>query len=313
MINNLSICIVTKNNESTLNDCVDSIGDICKEVLFLDMGSKDDTLKIINQNGYKAFPQKSENKKDNKNNLIYLSKTDWLFFVEPNEKLINGKSEIEKLLDDGNNSYSVFSLKNNIFSKSIRIFNKTKKLFFENPIYENIYDKSVKTGVVLKELEDITIDDEYQRILDWKNSGRLKSQPLYYECCFYIKNEKYDSFFSTAEKYFFLEKNTDLPSYLMIKYYLAMLYFYIKRDFENSIKNIGFCIEKNPTMSEFWCLLGDINFELKKYKKAYYFYENALIIGKSRSNDDDLPIELNKYKEYPEKMKSICKELIQKI
>ena len=99
----------------------------------------------------------------------------------------------------------------------------------------------------------------------------------------------------------------------MTKYYLSLIYFYIKKDFKNSIENLAFCIEKNPTMAEFWCLLGDINYELKKYKKAYFFYENARWLGEHRSNNDDLPVEINKYKEYPEKMKKICKELIDKI
>jgi hypothetical protein len=59
--------------------------------------------------------------------------------------------------------------------------------------------------------------------------------------------------------------------------------------------------------------LGDINFELKKYKKAFYFYENAIMLGKLRVNDDDLPIDIIKYKEYPEKMKINCKDLLDKV
>ena len=66
-------------------------------------------------------------------------------------------------------------------------------------------------------------------------------------------------------------------------------------------------------MAEFWTHLADINFELKKYLKAYYFYENAIILGKLRSNEDELPIDIVKYKEYPEKMKIICKEKLNKI
>ena len=66
-------------------------------------------------------------------------------------------------------------------------------------------------------------------------------------------------------------------------------------------------------MSEFWCLLVDINFEMKKYQKAYYFYDNAIILGSQRLNNDELPIDVKKYKEYPDKMKIICKDLVDKI
>jgi tetratricopeptide (TPR) repeat protein len=305
--------MVTKNNQESIEDCIESIKDISNDVVFIDMGSEDNTLKIIKQYGYEVFPKKSEFVKDNKNNLIKLSKKEWLFFIEPNEKIINGKNELNNICDSKENIYSILLLQDNILSKHIRIFNKNSKTNFENPIYENIYQKSIKTGIVLKQIVEKTIEDEYKKIIEWRNSERLKSHPLYYESCFYIKNKNYDNFLKTSEKYFFLEKNTDLPSYLMIKYYSALISFYIKKDFKNSIKNIGFCIEKNPTMAEFWCLIGDINFELKKYKKAFYFYDNAIELGKFRSNEDDLSIEINKYKTYPEKMKTICKKLIYEV
>ena len=70
MIKNLSICVVTKNNQDTLDECIISIKDICSDIIFTDMGSNDDTLEIIHRYKYKIFPQVSKNKKDNKNNLI---------------------------------------------------------------------------------------------------------------------------------------------------------------------------------------------------------------------------------------------------
>lgn len=312
MIKNLSICIVTKNNNNSIKDCIESVNYLTNDISVIDMDSTDDTLDIIKQYGCKILNKKLKYKKDNKNYLIEVSKNDWIFFIEPNEKIINGFKEFSNLTTgDENKAYSTLILKNNILSKSLRIFNKkNKKIIFENPIYENIYYPSIKTGIVLKEIIEDKIDEEYKEILSWKNDDKLKSSPIYYECLYFIKNKKYDDFLRTAEKYLFLEENNNLPSYLMIKYYLSLVYFYAKKDLKNSIKNITFCLEKNPTMSEFWCLLGDINFELKKYEKAYHFYNNAIILGKQRSNDDDLPIEVIKYKEYPEKIKDICKNLI---
>ena len=313
MIKNLSICVVTKNNQDTLDECIISINDICSDIIFTDMGSNDDTLEIIHRYKYKILPQVSKNKKDNKNNLIKYSKNDWILFIEPNEKIINGKNEIDKLIDEKQSVYSILLLQNNILSKSIRLFNKNLNISFENPIYENIYHESIKTSIVLKQIADIEIEDEFEILTKWKESEKLKSYPLYYESCFFIKNKKYEEFLKASKRYLFFEENTDLPSYLMIKYYSALIYFYIKKDFSNSVSNIIFCLEKNPTMAEFWCLLGDINFELKKYKKAFYIYENAIILGKLRVNDDDLPVDIIKYKDYPEKMKINCKEALDKI
>lgn len=307
MNDNLSFCIVAKNNEKTLSSCIESFFDICKNISYIDMGSTDKTVDILEKHNGKKFKKVSEDFASNKSYLINNVKKDWLFFIEPNEKIINGKKEIIEISNKKEGIFSVSLLQNEILSKTIRFF-CDKKIKFENPIFETIYSKSISSNIILKELSPVEIPDEHEQIMRWKIKEPLKTQPMYYESCFYIKNKKWECFIKTAEKYLFMEKNTNLPSYIMIKYYLSLILFYTKRDIEKSIQTLAFCVEKNPTMAEFWCLLGDINFEMKKYQKAYYFYDNAIILGSQRLSGDELPIDVKKYKEYPDKMKIICKE-----
>jgi tetratricopeptide (TPR) repeat protein len=312
MKDNLSFCIVTRNNEETLQSCIESFFDICGNISYIDMGSTDKTISILEKYNGKKFKKIGEDFTSNKNYLINSVTKDWLFFIEPNEIIINGKKEILDISNKNEGAYSVLLLNNEVLSKSTRFF-CDNKIKFENPIFETIYSKSSSSNIILKELSPIIIPDEHNQILKWRSQEPLKTQPLYYESCFYIKNKKWEDFIKTAEKYLFMEKNTNLPSYIMIKYYLSLILFYTKKDIKKSIQTLAFCIEKNPTMAEFWCLLGDINFEMKKYKKAYYFYDNAIILGSQRLNGDELPIDVKKYKEYPDKMKIICKDLVDKI
>ena len=312
MKDNLSFCIVTKNNEETLPSCIESFFDICKNISYIDMGSTDKTVGILEKYNGKKFKKIGEDFASNKNHLINNVKKDWLFFIEPNEIIINGKKEILDISSKNEGIYSVLLLNNEVLSKSTRFF-YGNNIKFENPIFETIYSKSSSSNIILKELLPIKIPDEYEQISKWKSKEPLKTQPLYYESCFYIKNKKWEDFIKTAEKYIFMEKDINLPSYIMIKYYLSLILFYTQKDIKKSIQTLAFCIEKNPTMSEFWCLLGDINFEMKKYQKAYYFYDNAIILGSQRLNNDELPIDVKKYKEYPDKMKIICKDLVDKI
>ncbi len=69
------------------------------------------------------------------------------------------------------------------------------------------------------------------------------------------------------------------------------------------------CLAKKPTMAEFWCLLGDVYYDAKDYDKAKEFYENAVILGSRRLKDDGWPMEISKYKEYPQKMIEACKKI----
>jgi hypothetical protein len=83
---------------------------------------------------------------------------------------------------------------------------------------------------------------------------------------------------------------------------MASVYLYVKNKPTDCINYITICLINEPTMAEYWCLLGDAFFKLKQFHRASAFYENAILFGSQRKNNDPMPIELNKYKEYPEKM-----------
>jgi len=47
----LSLCMIVKNEENTLGRCLESVKDIVDEMIIVDTGSTDDTIKIA-----KKFP-----------------------------------------------------------------------------------------------------------------------------------------------------------------------------------------------------------------------------------------------------------------
>ena len=86
-----------------------------------------------------------------------------------------------------------------------------------------------------------------------------------------------------------------------MKYYCSQVNLHLG-NIKKSIEDALYCISFKPEMSEFWCLLGDNYYKQTQYKKSKEFYSNAIIVGKKRKNNDEYPIEIKKYKEYPEKM-----------
>jgi tetratricopeptide (TPR) repeat protein len=73
----------------------------------------------------------------------------------------------------------------------------------------------------------------------------------------------------------------------------------INKNYNIALKHLTYCLSENILMAEFWCLLGDIHLEIKDYKKAKEFYENAIILGNKRLEFDEWPLQINKYEEYP--------------
>jgi tetratricopeptide (TPR) repeat protein len=301
---------MTRNNESTIEKTIESVFNLNSKIIICDIGSKDNTVSLCNK--YKLNPIKIELNNDLsqiKNEMLKISESPWNFYIEPWEILISGKDEIKELIKKKEDVYNVSIIQNDIITKQIRLFHKEMEIKFKNPVYETINFKNSKpTEIYISSGNNQNSDIHLDLLKKWQSKNPLATEPIYYTACFHLINKNWDSFLNLADLYLHQEKSNGVSVY-MTNYYCSMVNCYIKKDYHSAIKFIVPCIAKMPTMSEFWCLLGDIYYAVKDYEKAKDFYENALIIGQKRRRDDDYPVEISKYKEYPEKMINSCERI----
>lgn len=98
-MNNLSVVILTRNAESKLEDCLKSVKDL-GEIIILDGGSTDKTLDIAKKYGAKVFKQKKGSYDTWRNQGKEVVKTDWLFYIDPDERVTPELMvEIQSMLD----------------------------------------------------------------------------------------------------------------------------------------------------------------------------------------------------------------------
>jgi hypothetical protein len=301
----IAIAIVIQNEEEKINKCLNSLKNIENKKIYYTNTCDFKNKALSNYNEIKPI---NSNICENKNNLIKNIKEDWILLIEPWEEIINGHKSINQIINNEKESHKVMVVDNEIINKSIRIFKKNN--FFQNEIYEEIYDKKSKVSSVVFKKNEHFIEKEKEKIENWVKKNKTNPKPYYYLSCYHLKNKEYIEFKKTSEKYLFLEENKTLPSVVMTKYYQSLVNLHIYKDYKGSINDIIYCLANNPSMAEFWCLLGDINFKLNKHQKALYFYENAIMFGEKRKSDDEFSIEVKKYKTYPEQMIKKCKELI---
>jgi len=243
-----------------------------------------------------------------RNELI--TQTNWQMYFNSGETLAYGSQDILKAINGPIASYRLPIFQGDIITKQIRLWHIKRKLKFSNPIFECLIDKDAKdlNSIIYSTTSISPKTLEY--IKRWKEQYPTSPEPYYYEACVFLSQKKYNEFLSAASLYLFRDKKKQMPV-TMTRYYCAMVYCYVKKDAEQAIKNLLPCLVVKPLMSEFWCLLGDVYYHLlKKYKKAVAFYENALILGQNRLQSDDWPMEINKYKAYPLKMKESCEKAI---
>ena len=290
----LTIHLLTKNNEQTIKDTLESILSLDAPIIVADIGSTDDTVKICRNYGCTVREVSFEEDYSKIRNANIAE--EWNFYLQPWEILTSGHISL-KNIDSINQAFRVRVLQNNVITKETRLW-KNKQ--FENPVYETIPGKAEIIDDIFIYSKPIKEDDDKLKIIEkWKKVQLV--EPIYYEAMTYLAMGKYKEFKTTAQKYLFnpLEHNEHVA---MLKYYLALVSLYVFKDAATAYTEIIPCIIAAPLMAEFWCLLGDILYRSNKYQEAKTIYENALILGKYRMNDDYFPIVIEKYKDYPEKM-----------
>ena len=149
MHNQLSVVIISKNEEKFIADAVKSAL-FADEVLVLDSGSTDGTCTVAQQLGAKVLHQDWLGFGAQKNKAVELAKNDWVFVLDSDERITPElQSEILNTLQESTvDGYYVARL-NNFFGKnirhcglypdySIRLFDRCKGRFNDVTVHESV-------------------------------------------------------------------------------------------------------------------------------------------------------------------------------
>jgi glycosyltransferase involved in cell wall biosynthesis len=149
MHNQLSVVIISKNEEKFIADAVKSAL-FADEVLVLDSGSIDDTCVIAQQLGARVLHQDWLGFGAQKNKAVELAKNDWVFVLDSDERItLELQLEILSTLKNPTvDGYHTARL-NNFFGKnirhcglypdySIRLFNRQRGRFNDVSVHESV-------------------------------------------------------------------------------------------------------------------------------------------------------------------------------
>lgn len=287
--------ILVKNNEKTIEKTLASIASLNSKILIGNLGSTDKTIEICSD--FKTEIIDINNIKDYSKIRNSLAQEGLNFYINPWEILVQGHEKIAELGEATN----VYVFENNVISKEIRFWNSTD--LFKNPVYETIINKNAKISdqiIISSKNKPKDVNEKIILVKNWMNERPLDLEPCYYFAICHLSLSDYKNFLFYANKYCNMENKIN-NSLIMMKYYMSQVNLYLG-NIKESAELVITCLSYFPAFAEFWCLLGDIYYFQKKWDKSKCFYENAKIIGQKRKNKDDMPIEITKYKEYPEKM-----------
>lgn len=305
----LTINILVKNNEKTIEETLKCAKSISKNITVGNIGSKDNTIKICEKYNCRIIDVPFNNDFSYSKNYMLERNKSWIMFLNPNELTISKFDKLNTLLMDESVAYRLKLVRDDLITKEIRIWHVNSGIKFKNPAFESpdAKGKIKNLDLYLLSNKNYLDEDNIKAMNNWKSNNPISKELMYYTSCMHLIQNKWKDFINSAETYLHRNNSLDTPA-IMTKYYLSMVKIYVKeeKDYNGSLKNIMQCLIEKPLMSEFWCLLGDLYYNVNDYKKAKSFYQNAIILGSKRIDEDDLPIEISKYKKYPLKMIENC-------
>ncbi len=160
----VSACMIVKNEEELLPDCLQSIRDWVDEIIVVDTGSTDRTVEIAESYGARIFHQPWEgNFSKHRNFSIAQATCDWIFIIDADERLYQEDiSLIKKVLNQ--DDYKIISI--NVFNftgeheehvtflPSIRFFRRELGLKYEGIVHNLILPPAdqpiMRVGIRLK-------------------------------------------------------------------------------------------------------------------------------------------------------------------
>ncbi|MBP7653310.1 glycosyltransferase family 2 protein [Candidatus Dependentiae bacterium] len=174
-MNKISVVIITKNEESRILKTLKSVN-WCDEIIVVDSGSEDNTVKICKDFGCKVFYNKFFGYGEQKQFAVSKTANDWIFSIDADEVVTEKlKNEIIKNIDEYSSSYNGFTVKSSLifFDKKLkwggscikcklRVFNKKYGNFNSNKVHESV----IVTGRV-KHLKNEILHYSYQDIFDY--------------------------------------------------------------------------------------------------------------------------------------------------
>lgn len=309
----LTVQMIIKNNEETIEYTLESLLPLKARILIGDLGCKDKTVnKCMSYNAEILRLSLNDDLSQARNILMNHSDSKWNFYIEPWETFLNGQDAILQAIFGPQIAYNMNIIQGDVVTKQIRLWHKNTNLKFKNPVFESLIGDAKDLPAYIAVGPNNNSNLQLQLVEKWRDRCPLATEPIYYTACSHLKEKNWDSFLNWSSMYLHQEKS-DVMSVYMTHYYCSMVNCYIKKDYQSAIQSLLPCLAKKPTIAEFWCLLGDAYYAIKDYDKAKIFYENAIILGSKRLKDDGWPLEISKYKEYPEKMIEGCKKIKQSL
>lgn len=276
----ISLCMIAKNEENNLDNCLSSVKDAAEEIIIIDTGSTDKTKEIGKKFNAKIIDFKwADDFSAARNESLKHVTKDWILVIDADESLDEeGVNIIKHLVEDKETDAFIFLQKNYTNNASIagfvseehkkdgktyagwygslivRLFRNKRSYKFEGTVHE-LVEPSIESKKGKISAADVVVHNYGNTEPDMVK----KKRKYYLELC-----KKKSSQTPTDSSY----------------YELGVLY-KENDDLENAVKSLKKAIKLNPKRHAAWYELGVICEQKKDYDGAVKNYTESLRLKES--------------------------------
>ena len=146
----ISVAIITKDEEHNIRDCLESVR-WADEVVVVDNGSTDNTLKICREYRARVYEEEWKGYSGQKNSAIGKARNEWVLSLDADERVTPDlREEIAGALDENSSVDGYFIPRKNFFlgrwikhcgwypDFNLRLFRKSRGRFAERTVHEKV-------------------------------------------------------------------------------------------------------------------------------------------------------------------------------
>lgn len=306
----ISLCMITKNEEKFLEQCLNSVKDLVDEIIIVDSGSTDKTREIAAKFTNKIYDFKWCNDfSAARNESLKHATCDWILVLDADETIAKqDHSKIKKAINstdtvgfliiqrnytDESRAAEWHSIKDDKYAESrvatgwfpvpiIRLFKNDKRVFYTGMVHEKPADSLMKIGTIatldvpIHHYGKLDADKLKKKHLMYEKIGEKKIEKdkdfyFYFELGKqYTKNKKFNKAIDSFEKSIKLKRDFFESWYMLGSVYLT------KGDLDNSLSKLKKAQSLNHSFAPIYANLGVVYAKKKELKKAIKNFIRAI-------------------------------------
>ena len=210
--NTLSICMIVKNEEHHLADCLKSVQDFCNEIIVVDTGSTDNTAKIADSFGAGVIHSDWRNDFSYSRNISLDRATcRWILWLDADDRVPSSEIEKFKKLKAAPPDRAFFIMIRNVrrggFGEQwfqLRMFPNHPEIRFERKIHEQILPSLIRLKIPAKQVDIRITHVGYEIPKIQRDKARRNLEILFAD----LANQHDDPLYlaSIANSYFVIEE-----------------------------------------------------------------------------------------------------------